>query len=101
MGGPTVFPHPLPTSVVVSTLQNCAALGGALCGALPPPAWEGRPGAEAALVSNNCPTLTYRVPIRQRLGAANAQTAHPATSSTAPAHHPLGSTNAETTPAGG
>ena len=39
-------------------------------------------------------------PIRQLLGAADAQTAHPATSSTAPAHQPLGSVNAETTPAG-
>ena len=39
-------------------------------------------------------------PIRQLLGAADAQTAHPATSSTAPAHRPLGSANAETTPAG-
>ena len=38
-------------------------------------------------------------PIRQLLGAADAQTAHPATSSTAPAHQPLGSANAETTPA--
>ena len=39
-------------------------------------------------------------PIRQLLGAADAQTAHPATSSTAPVHQPLGSANAETTPAG-
>ena len=38
--------------------------------------------------------------IRQLLGAAGAQTAHPATSSTAPAHQPLGSVKAETTPAG-
>ena len=34
------------------------------------------------------------------LGAADTQTAHPATFSTAPAHQPLGSANAETTPAG-
>ena len=39
-------------------------------------------------------------PIRQLLGAADAQTAHHATSSTAPAHQLLGSANAETTPAG-
>ena len=39
-------------------------------------------------------------PIRQLLGAIDAQTAHPATSSTAPAHQRLGSANAETTPAG-
>ena len=32
-------------------------------------------------------------------GAADAQTAHPATFSTAPTHQPLGSANAETTPA--
>ena len=38
-------------------------------------------------------------PIRQLLGAADAQTAHPATSSTAPAHQRRGSANAETTPA--
>ena len=38
-------------------------------------------------------------PIRQLLGAADAQTAHPATFSTAPAHQLLGSANAETTPA--
>ena len=39
-------------------------------------------------------------PIRQLLGAADAQAAHPATFSTAPAHQLLGSANAETTPAG-
>ena len=33
-------------------------------------------------------------------GPADAHTAHPATSRTAPAHQPLGSANAETTPAG-
>ena len=38
--------------------------------------------------------------IRQLLGAADAQTAHHATSSTAPTHQKLGSANAETTPAG-
>ena len=36
----------------------------------------------------------------QLLGAADAQTAHPATFSTAPTHQLLGSANAETTPAG-
>ena len=39
-------------------------------------------------------------PMRQLLGAADTQTAHPATFSTAPAHQRLGSANAETTPAG-
>ena len=38
-------------------------------------------------------------PIRQLLGAADTQTAHPATTSTSPAHQLLGSANAETTPA--
>ena len=38
--------------------------------------------------------------IRQLLGAADAQTAHHATFSTAPSHQLLGSANAETTPAG-
>ena len=38
-------------------------------------------------------------PIRQLLGATDGQTAHAATSSTAPTHQPLGSANAETTPA--
>ena len=37
--------------------------------------------------------------IHQLLGAADAQTAHPATSSTAPTHQLLGCANAETTPA--
>ena len=37
--------------------------------------------------------------IRQLLGAADTQTAHPATFSTAPAHQRLGSANTETTPA--
>ena len=39
-------------------------------------------------------------PTHQLLGAADAQTAHPAASSTAPTHQLLGSANAETTPAG-
>ena len=38
-------------------------------------------------------------PIRQLLGAADTQTAHSATFSTAPTHQLLGSVNAETTPA--
>ena len=41
-----------------------------------------------------------QTPIRQLLGAAGAQTAHPATFSTAPTPQLLGSANAETTPAG-
>ena len=39
-------------------------------------------------------------PIRQLLGATDAQTAHHATFSTVPTHQPLGSANAEMTPAG-
>ena len=42
---------------------------------------------------------TSTTSIRQLLGATDAQTAHHATSNTAPAHQPLGSANAETTPA--
>ena len=38
--------------------------------------------------------------VRQLLSATDAQTAHPATFSTAPVHQRLGSANAETTPAG-
>ena len=45
------------------------------------------------------PGNNQHISIRQLLGAADAQTAHPATSSTAPAHQLLGSANAETTPA--
>ena len=50
--------------------------------------------------SQTSPTTTNTTSIRQLPGAADAQTAHHATSSTAPAHQPLGSANAETTPAG-
>ena len=41
-----------------------------------------------------------QLPIRQLLGATDAQTAHHAPFSTAPTHQRLGSANAETTPAG-
>ena len=46
------------------------------------------------------PQQPAQPPVRQLLGAADTQTAHPATSSTAPVHQRLGSANAETTPAG-
>ena len=49
--------------------------------------------------SQTTPATTSTTSIRQLLGAADTQTAHHATSSTAPAHQPLGSANAETTPA--
>ena len=49
--------------------------------------------------SQTIPT-TSTTPVRQLLGAPDAQMTHIATSSTAPAHQPLGSVNAETTPAG-
>ena len=45
------------------------------------------------------PQQPAQPPIRQLLGAADAQTVHPATSSTVPAHQLLGSANTETTPA--
>ena len=46
------------------------------------------------------PQQSAQPPIRQLLGATDAQAAHPATSSTAPAHQRRGPANAETTPAG-
>ena len=49
--------------------------------------------------SQTTPATTSTASIRQLLGATDAQTAHHATSSTAPAHQPLGSANAEMTPA--
>ena len=63
----------------------------------------GRPvdrGAWAAKTVKRPPQQPAQPPIRQLLGAADAQTAHPATFSTAPTHQSLGSANAETTPAG-
>ena len=47
--------------------------------------------------SQTTPATTSTSSICQLLGAADAQTAHHATFSTAPAHQQLGSTNAETT----
>ena len=49
--------------------------------------------------SQTTPATTSTSSIRQLLGAADAQTAHHAAFSTAPTHQPLGSANAETTPA--
>ena len=49
--------------------------------------------------SQTTPATTSTSSIRQLFGAADAQTAHHPTSSTAPTHQPLGSVNAETTPA--
>ena len=57
-------------------------------------------GAWTAQTVKRPPQQPAQPPIRQLLGAADAQTAHPATFGTAPAHRPLGSANAETTPAG-
>ena len=48
--------------------------------------------------SQTTPPTTSASSIRQLLGAADAQTAHHATFSTAPTHQLLGTTNAETTP---
>ena len=66
--------------------------------------YGGRPGqrVEECVDSKNSqttPATTSTSSIRQLLGAADAQTAHHATFSTAPTHQPLGSVNAETTPA--
>ena len=66
-------------------------------------AGDGRPvdrGAWTAKTVKRPRQQPAQPPIRQLLGAADAQTAHPATSSTAPTHQLLGSANAETTPAG-
>ena len=49
--------------------------------------------------SQTTPATTSTSSIRQLLGAADTQTAHHATFSTAPTHQPLGTANAETTPA--
>ena len=49
--------------------------------------------------SQTTPATTSASSIRQLLGAADTQTAHHATSSTAPTHQLLGSANAEMTPA--
>ena len=57
-------------------------------------------GAWAAKTVKRPPQQPAQPPVRQLLGAADAQTAHPATFSTAPTHQLLGSANAETTPAG-
>ena len=57
-------------------------------------------GVWAAKTVKRPPQQPAQPPVRQLLGAADAQPAHSATSSTAPAHQLLGSANAETTPAG-
>ena len=62
--------------------------------------WPEGGGVLTAKTVKRPPQQPAQPPIRQLLGAADAQTAHPATSSTAPAHQRLGSANAETTPAG-
>ena len=68
---------------------------GEACGGRPE-----RGGEWAAKAVKRPPQQPAQPPVRQLLGAADAQTAHPAASSTAPAHQLLGSANAETTPAG-
>ena len=60
----------------------------------------GGPGVWAAKTVKRPPQQPAQPPVRQLLGAADAHTAHPAASRTAPAHQRLGSANAETTPAG-
>ena len=57
-------------------------------------------GVWAAQTVKRPPQQPAHPPIRQSLGAADTQTAHLATSRTAPAHQLLGSVNAQTTPAG-
>ena len=64
------------------------------------PGMQGGGGGGAARTVKRPRQQPAQPPIRQLLGAADAQTAHPATSSTAPVHQRLGSATAETTPAG-
>ena len=52
-------------------------------------------GVGAAKTVKRPPQPPAQPPIRQLLGAADTQTAYPATSSTAPAHQPLGSGHGE------
>ena len=74
-------------------------MGGGGQSLTPPP-----PQTKVTIVGNNevynRENLVGADSIRQLLGAADAQTAHPAATSTAPAHQRRGSANAETTPAG-
>ena len=61
---------------------------------------EGGGGGGAAKTVKRPRQQPAQPPIRQLLGAADTQTAHPATFSTGPAHQPLGPANAATTAAG-
>ena len=61
---------------------------------------RGGGGAWTAKTVNRPPQQPAQPPIHQLPGAADTQTAHHTTFSTAPAHQRLGSANAETTPAG-
>ena len=75
----------------LSRTRKCSEAGG------------GRPedrGVWTATTVKRPPQQPAQPPIRQLLGAADAQTAHPATSSAAPAYQLLGSANAKTAPQG-
>ena len=99
--------------------RRCSSAPRGSCASGPPlgPVWSRAPGAHAhgnaerqvvdGLRTEVCgqqkqltPTTTNTTSRCQLLGAADAQTARHAISSTAPAHQPLGSADAETTPAG-
>ena len=82
--------HVSPVLSVVETKGLCSL--SALGMATPPP----RPDSKN---SRTTPATTSTTSICQLLGATDAQTAHDATFSTAPAHQPLGPANEETTPA--
>ena len=81
------------TPVSFSSRPWLARVGGCVC-----------PVLQAPAAGHGCPTTRLLCgggggEGGQLLGATDAQTAHHATSSTAPAHQPLGSTNAEMAPA--
>ena len=65
-----------------------------------PPPMMGSPGGVGSPLRGGGGGATSTSSIRQLLGTADTQTAHPAATSTAPTHQRLGSANAETTPAG-
>ena len=100
-GGRNPPPPPRVPSLCPTTVPRTpsAGLNSVTDSNRPQPLWQRPPtalGPPPRSLSFQC------IPGRGRglQGAADAQTAHPATSSTAPAHQRLGSANADMTPAG-
>ena len=90
------FCHVLISGMFFAMLRG----GGRECLSIPATGGPEDGGVWTAKTAKQPPQQPAQPPIRQLLGAADAQTAHPVTSSPAPAHQPLGSANAEPTPAG-